>query len=247
MAGQARYRAIAADLSERIRSGQYPPGQALPGQRELSVQYGVTVMTLRQALQELQEQGLISQQPGRGTFVTPTQAGYRLDTLRSLADDLREQGHEVSTEIIGTMVRKPRDVELPDVFGVPGRALRVERLRLVNGRPAVHQVSWVSPVFAVRLAKVDLHATSLYAGLAELGVSVARATETIRLSTVSFTAARRLRQPKGTPVFESVRITYALDETVVLVDQASILGDVMEIRAERSARALSLNWTPAAR
>jgi GntR family transcriptional regulator len=246
MAGQARYRAIAADLSERIRSGQYPPGQALPGQRELSAQYGVTVMTLRQALQELQEQGLISQQPGRGTFVAPAQAGYRLDTLRSLADDLREQGHQVSTEILGTMVRKP-PAELSEVFGDPGRALRVERLRLVNGRPAVHQVSWVAPPFAARLAGVDLSAASLYASLAELGVIVARATETIRLEAAGARVAALLRQPVGSPLFASERVTYGQDDAAVLVDRASILGSAMEIRAQRSARALSLNWITAAR
>ena len=54
----ARYRAIAADLAAKIRDGHYAPGEALPAQRELSAAYGVTLMTLRQALQELVAEGL---------------------------------------------------------------------------------------------------------------------------------------------------------------------------------------------
>ena len=60
----ARYRAIAADLAAKIRDGHYAPGEALPAQRELSAAYGVTLMTLRQALRELDAEGLIFQRPG---------------------------------------------------------------------------------------------------------------------------------------------------------------------------------------
>ena len=56
----ARYKAIAADLADKIRSGAYRAGQALPPQRELSTAYGVTLMTLRQALQTLSEDGLVA-------------------------------------------------------------------------------------------------------------------------------------------------------------------------------------------
>src|SRR5690348_5157768 len=94
------YRRIAADLAEKIREGAYRPGDALPAQRELSASYGVTLMTLRQALQELRDEGLIVQQAGRGTYVTPVHAAYRMDTLRSFVDDLRDQGHEVTTEVL---------------------------------------------------------------------------------------------------------------------------------------------------
>ena len=96
----ARYRAIAADLAAKIRDGHYAPGEALPAQRELSAAYGVTLMTLRQALRELGAEGLIVQRPGKGTFVAPPHLAYQLGSLRSLADDLREQGHEVRTTVI---------------------------------------------------------------------------------------------------------------------------------------------------
>src|ERR1700689_5531859 len=102
----ARYRAIAADLAAKIRDGHYAPGEALPAQRELSAAYGVTLMTLRQALRELGAEGLIVQRPGKGTFVAPPHLAYQLGSLRSFADDLREQGHEVRTTVMAPARRR---------------------------------------------------------------------------------------------------------------------------------------------
>src|SRR5579871_6592737 len=104
----ARYRAIAADIAAKIRDGRYAPGEALPAQRELSTAYGVTLMTLRQALRELSDEGLIVQRPGKGTFVASPadQPVYQLGSLRSFADDLRAQGHEVRTTVIARAQRR---------------------------------------------------------------------------------------------------------------------------------------------
>ena len=222
------YRRIAADLADRIRAGYYRHGDALPAQRELSASYGVTLMTLRQALQELREQGLIVQQAGRGTYVTPAQAAYRMDTLRSFVEDLREQGHDVATRVLGS--------HLVDGF------LEVRRVRLLAGRPAIHQTSRVAEPFASALGGVDLAETSLYAALAGAGATIARASERIVPGLLDDAVAGVLDRPAGSAVFVSERTTYDTAEQPVVVDRAVILGDLMEIRAERAATRLSLQW-----
>jgi GntR family transcriptional regulator len=246
--GLPRYRVIAADLAGKIRAGEYRPGDALPPQREMSVRYGVTLMTLRQALQALQEEGLIVQQAGRGTFVAPAHAAYRVDTLRSLAEDLREQGHQVTTEVLSSDLRRP-PAWVAERLGTAGaeRALRLERLRLLAGRPAVHQVSWIPQPYGASLRQRDFRSVSLYAALADLGVSIIRASETIRPDTLSAAAAVPMRQPNGTPIFVSERTTFAVDDSVVVVDRAEILGSAMEIRTERAATRVSVHWGPARR
>ena len=103
---EPKYVAIAADLTARIRAGTYPPGTALPPQRELSTAYDVTLATLRQALQVLEREGLVSQQAGRGTFVAEPRIAYRLEELHSLADDLRAQGHTVDTTVVSRAMRR---------------------------------------------------------------------------------------------------------------------------------------------
>lgn len=239
----ARYRAIADDLAAKIRDGQYAPGQALPAQRELSAAYGVTLMTLRQALRELDAEGLIVQRPGKGTFVTPPQLAYQLGSLRSFADDLREQGHAVRTTVVS---RRPGRVPAPVAARLRVRqaetGLRLERVRAFAGRRAIHQVSWIREPYADRLGDADFTATSLYAALADAGAVVARASETIRPQILDADTARHLDEDEGAPVLVSDRITYGPDGTALVADRAVILGSMMQVTADRAATGLSLQW-----
>ena len=198
----------------------------------------MTLVTLRQALRRLEDEGLLSQQPGRGTFVTSPAATYHLGTLRGFAEDLRAQGQAVTTEILGQSLRRP-----PGGIVLPGPALRLERLRLLAGRPAVHQLSWVRGDLGAALVTADLSATSLYAAIAEQGAVVHRATETVRPGLRDPDTAVLLRQPAGSPVFVSDRVTYGLDDQPLVVDRAVILGSAMEIRTERAATGLSVQWS----
>ena len=165
----ARYRAIAADLAAKIRDGRYVPGEALPAQRELSTAYGVTLMTLRQALRELSAEGLIVQRPGKGTYVAPAHAAYQLGSLRSFGDDLREQGHEVHTTVISRAQRR-----VPSRVAARLRVREAERAaagaRPRVRRPARHSSDLLGPR-AVRepAARVDFTGKSLQAALADLG------------------------------------------------------------------------------
>ena len=201
----------------------------------------MTLVTLRQALRQLEDDGLLSQQPGRGTFVASPKATYRLDSLRGLAEDLRAQGRTVSTEILGQELRRP-PAWVAARLGTE-RALRLERLRLLAGRPAVHQLSWVRSPVGAALRTVDLSATSLYAAIAEHGVVVHRASEVLRPELLGPPVAELLRQSPGTPVFVSDRVTYGLDDQPIVVDRATILGTAMEVRTERAATGLSVQWT----
>jgi GntR family transcriptional regulator len=238
-----RYRGIAADLAAKIRSGHYTPGEALPAQRDLSASYGVTLMTLRQALRQLSDDGLIVQQPGRGTFVAPPHLAYRSGALQSLADDLRKQGHDVRTTVLARAVRRAPATIVAQLRIRPGdTALRLERLREFAGRPAVHQVSWIRQPHADRIRDHDFGAVSLYSALADAGVVVARATETIRPGVLTPAAARHLQEPPGAPVLTSDRVTYTLDGTALVADHATILGSMMEIRTERAATGPTVNW-----
>lgn len=64
------YRQLRDQLDDRIRSGVLPPGYALPSIRELAAQLSVSVITVKSAYEELEAEGLVSSQQGRGTFVS---------------------------------------------------------------------------------------------------------------------------------------------------------------------------------
>jgi GntR family transcriptional regulator len=242
--GTPKYEQIRKDLASAIRQGNYRPGEALPSQRDLSASYGVTLMTLRQALRLLSDEGLVVQQPGRGTFVAPPKLAYQRKTLRSLSDELRSQGIDVATKVIRLGDRQPPG-SVCAALTLPGgqRALRIERLRIVDGKPAVHQVSWVPEQFAESIRQVDFTVTTLYAALAEYaGLAVSRSSETIKPALVTREAARHLRIPEGSPVFVSERVTLGIDDSPMVFDRASITGEHMVIRAERVSSTMSWSW-----
>src|SRR2546430_1766029 len=94
------YLRIYRELKRQIESGQLVPGVQLPAQRELSQTFNVTLMTLRQAMQLLGQEGLIPPRHGRGTFVAERPLSYQMRTLRSLAQEMEAQGQALTTTVL---------------------------------------------------------------------------------------------------------------------------------------------------
>ncbi len=171
-------------------------------------------------------------------------AAYRLDSLRGLAEDLRAQGQTVTTLIVGQELGEPPSWAAARLGLPPGcRVLCLERLRLLAGRPAVHQLSWIPERPGVALADLDYSGASLYAVLAEHGLTAHRASEAVRPGLLDEATAGLMHQAAGLPVFVSERLTYGADDRPLLFDRATILGTTMEIRTERAATGVSMQWT----
>ena len=79
------YLRIYRDLRDKITTGALAPNEQLPTQRELAQGHGVTVMTVRHALQLLEQEELVTMRHGLGTFVAPKRIRYGMGKLRSLA------------------------------------------------------------------------------------------------------------------------------------------------------------------
>src|SRR4249920_2605633 len=83
-----RYRRIAASIERDIELGQFAPGSLLPSEADLAVQFGVTRMTVRQALAGLAAQGRIERRHGHGTVVAPIKLQRQPEQPVGLADEL---------------------------------------------------------------------------------------------------------------------------------------------------------------
>lgn len=86
-------------LRSRILDGTYPPQSRMPSENELGQAHGVSRITVRQALGDLQKEGLIFKIHGKGTFVAKPKAFQNVSTLQGLSESLAQTGHEVLNKL----------------------------------------------------------------------------------------------------------------------------------------------------
>jgi GntR family transcriptional regulator len=229
-----RYHRIADALRERIRAAEWAPGAPLPNQRRLAREFGVTLMTLRQALQLLERDDLIIRRHGVGTFVAAPSIDYEITKLRRFAGDLSAQGESVSTRLLGARPALP-DHRVSAGLGVTPRArvIVVERLRLVDGHPMSLQRSFLPARLGEEVLGADLTTTPLSQVLEfKLGVVVTRAREAVSAVRLGRREARELGCPPGAPAFESERVSFDAAGQPVVFDRVFIPGDRFRITRE---------------
>jgi GntR family transcriptional regulator len=229
-----RYYRIAEALRERIRDGELPPGTRLDSQRRLAREFGVTLMTLRQALDVLERESLITRRHGLGTFVSAPAIDYDILQFRRFAGDLQAQGESVDTRLLASRFTAG-DQRVTTALGLArgARVFVLERLRLVDGRPMSLQRSFLPAPLGEEIARADLATTPLHEALEfKLGIAVARARETVSAVRLAGREARELASPPGAPAFESERVSFDPAGQPVVFDRVYIPGDRFRITRE---------------
>src|SRR3989454_869489 len=205
-----RYHRIAEALRERIRDGELSAGARLDNQRRLAKSFGVTLMTLRQALELLDREHLITRRHGLGTFVAAPSIDYDILQLRRFAGDLTAKGEHVATRLLGTPFAVA-DRRVAEALKLParGRVLVLDRLRLVDDHPMSLQRSFLPLPLGDEVVRADLASTPLHQVLEfKLGVVITRARETVSAVRLRPRGARELGCRAGGPAVEAERISY---------------------------------------
>ncbi len=247
-----KYLRLYDEMRERIATGRWAVGSTLPSQRDLAGDFSVSIMTLRQALQMLEDDGLIRTRHGTGTFVA-ARYSYDLGHVRSFAADLAAQGARLTTRLLSAeVVTPPEDVAAR--LSNTDEALRLRRLRLVSGRPLVVQVSYLptrlpAPTAARGLQPEDIvravgpGESGLYALLADHGLEVTAASETITPVALGPDDARDLERPEGSPALLSHRLSRTAADFPVVDDHALLPGDSVAVTAARSPGRMDVYYT----
>ena len=212
MAGMPMYKVIYQDLASQITSGELHPDERLPSEPALAEQYGVSRMTVRQALDQLTTERLLVRRPGAGTFVAAPAAAYRLlNRLSAFGEDVNPDHGKLSTQVMRQEVSQPPDL-VGQRLGLKPRqkALRLVRVRLVDDEPIAIHDSWLPYALAPGLVREDLLEGSLYRTLRErYGVQPRWAEQEITASAASPEEAKALNVAVGCPLISMKRTTYS--------------------------------------
>lgn len=211
MARLPMYRVIEKDLTAQIESAELKPNAKLPGEHALASRYGVSRMTVRQALNQLEAGSLITKQRGSGTFVSPlTSRGRRLNRLKSFSEELSEGRHSVTTRVLRFELEHAAAAESSALRVPEGRELtRFARLRLVDGQTAAMQDSWIPYSVAPGLVRDGIIEGSLYRTLRErYGIELKWADQIMTAALLDEALAQTLGVEPGSAVLHTTRTTY---------------------------------------
>ena len=167
---------VAADLRDRIESGEWDAGERLPGEHDLAKRYRVSRATIRTALQDLESRGLTVTRHGSGTIVTARSHEDRADLrrLESMTDTIRRRGRTPGVHYRSIAVRAPEEHEVTRLQLTPGaEVLATERSLTADGET----VAFSHDVIPLQVLSKDFDPSevdgSLFALLERHGVTVA--------------------------------------------------------------------------
>jgi GntR family transcriptional regulator len=173
--------------------------------------YDVSRITVRQALDELVNEGLIYRQRGRGTFVAHPTVEQGLTRIISFTEDMRQRGFEPGTEILSAGLM-PAPADIAEKLQVePGEELaRLERLRLADNEPMSIEESHLVQRYCRGILEYDYAATPLREALEQsYGIRLVRAKQTIRAISAPRKVADRLAIAPNAPLLYIERVSYS--------------------------------------
>lgn len=234
------YRQLAEALQQRIRSGVANEGDQLASESSLGEEFGVSRITVRQALAELEQKALVERVPGKGTYVRQREPRVERTTrLSGFAENMAALGLTASYR----MLRAERVMAPPEVcdrLGAPGRiAFLLERVLLTDGYPIGAHVSYM-PVWLVnkapeRFTPDKLRDGSLYSAIEAAGSSLARAEEIVEPAILDASEARELETHEGALALRIRRTAYDFEDRPIEYVNITYREDSYTFRLELRA------------
>jgi GntR family transcriptional regulator, histidine utilization repressor len=209
MSAQPLYERVKEYVTDRVRSGVWRPGARVLSEHEFVRELGVSRMTVNRALRELVVAGVLSREPGRGTFVADLPAASQPLEIRNVAADIRARGHSHRALPVQLEEREaPADIAAHFGAQAPQRLYHSVILHLENDRPLEVEDRWVNPVVAPDYLSIDFASTTPNEHLMRVA-PLERVEHVVRAIGAEATIDALLGVPLGSPVLLIERTTWS--------------------------------------
>ncbi|RSM37561.1 GntR family transcriptional regulator [Amycolatopsis balhimycina DSM 5908] len=243
--GVPAFRQVAADLREKIVTGEFAPGAKLPSEHDLVEMYGVSRPTVREAVDVLRGEGLVTAEHGRGVFVRPPASIQRIARSR-LSREARERNHGAFladataggfTPSTSVKIRfEPADARVAGHLAIDEGAEVTVRDRVMRADGLVVQlaVSHLSRELTrgTAIEDIDTGPGGTYARLEEAGRTIESFAERVGARMPTPAEASQLQLGDGVPVITVTRVAYAVDGTPLEMNDMVLAADRYELSYE---------------
>jgi GntR family transcriptional regulator len=229
---QPLYVQIKDTLRARILDGTYAPHTQMPSEHELCAMFEVSRITVRQALGDLQKEGLLFKLHGKGTFVSKPKAFQNVTSLQGFAEAMSSMGYEIVNQLRSFRIVKA-DRHVAQRLNLPEGApvAEIHRVRLLNREPVSLELTWVPEALGKRLANADLVTRDIFLILEnDCGVPLGHADVSIDAMLADDDIAQALRVEDGSPVLRIERLTHDASGAPIDYEYLYFRGDAFQYR-----------------
>ncbi|MGD1816132.1 MAG: GntR family transcriptional regulator [Pleomorphochaeta sp.] len=204
------------ELLNEIVSGNWPVDHILPSEKELTEQYLVSRITVRQALEQLRNEGYIVRKPGKGTFVRPRPIEQELSNFYSFSDDMERKGFKIKNKVLTCETRFANDFIAKKLnIKDNSKIIFLERIRSINDIKFAYEISYIPYQFCPRLTGESVEDIGLYNSLKKLGHLIPDcATESFEAIMPTIKIAEYLDMNNRQPALQIDRITKSNNDII---------------------------------
>lgn len=219
-------------ITDEIAQGRLAEGSRLPPERELCQQLGISRVTLRKALLQLVDDGVLASSHGRGWYVASAKVAKEWpNNLESFTETARKMGLEASSRVLRAEVA-PADLDEAESLSIaPGTPVfHLDRIRLLEGVPTALDTTIVPAALIGEAEAVDFAHGSLYEELERAGASPERADSTIEARESDAETAEALGVAPGKPLLVMRQLVHGADGRAVALSTLRYVGERYRLR-----------------
>ena len=226
---------VRSELRRAIIEGEFPPGSRLPNEEALCVRFGVSRITLREAVRGLIEDGYVIRRQGAGTFVTSGPVlRNSLDTNFSYTEYLESTGIKVSKKVLEAATIEADDAVIDDLALPHGSdVVEIKRVRIAGRKPAIYSIDYLPADIVDPRRDVKAFSQSLYRLLASRGHDVDHARSVLTPVIATKDLAEVLNVTAGTPLQHLRQIDFDTAGRPVMRSLEWHVPSVIELRVYR--------------
>ncbi|MGH9652917.1 MAG: GntR family transcriptional regulator [Bryobacteraceae bacterium] len=221
-------------LQQDLRSGRLKPGDFFITEKAICEQFGVSVITAKRVLDDLESEGVVARQQGRGTYVAPSRVSQVLDHFYRFATGMEQQGfHPTWKNLKIDVARSEAKIAKPLNLAPGARVIRLERLRLLNEEPYFLQTSYLPEKLFPGLERENHDGLALYDILEQkYHVQPVHCRDTFEPALVHRREAKLLQVPVRSAGMLLERIAYDAEGRPVELSRGVIRGDRWRLTAD---------------
>jgi GntR family transcriptional regulator len=226
------YSQIRELLRERILHGEYQSHAQMPSENDMVKAFGVSRITVRQALTDLQREGLIFKIHGKGTFVSKPKATQDLRRLEGFGEAMAGSGHQTFSRVLShRAIRAGKLVAARLRIAERDEVMEIKRVRFLDRDPISLDVTYVPLAIGERLVREDLSHRDIFVILEnDFGYPLGNADLCIEAVTADADQAHALKLEEGSPILRIERLTSTADGTPLDFEFLYYRGDAFQYR-----------------